>query len=123
MSVFDPGARLERVPYDGPPLRPRALVPSWLNFYGHNEMTWSIWWSFTRHPFKRGILGQAHNHHGVPATTQRCRTCGQRTWWVPALNATVYAFNQDCLADQCPSYDPHRDVSFLLAPDDEGPAT
>jgi len=53
----------------------------------------------------------------VRVTVARCSACGATTFSCPALieDQRIPA-NLDCLAIGCVSYDPHRDVGFLLAP-------
>jgi hypothetical protein len=83
-----------------------------------DETTWSVWWAFIRHPFKKGTIARVINRYGVYSTALRCSTCGNRVWVTPDIENGSKSW-QSCLADDCPSYDPHRDVSFLMSAEKE----
>jgi len=60
----------------------------------------------------RGLLGVAPNEFGTPTSVYRCTTCGLPFNVCPPK--TVEAYGTDCMDDECPSYDPDRDVQMLL---------
>lgn len=114
MSVMDEGAQVVRE------LAPNQLRPKptrwrrrWLSKW---DQPWIGWWFRLIHPRRVGWLGTAFNASGMQtASWHRCGSCGH-TFSVCPADANW----GDCLGDNCPSYDPHRDVSFLLGEQDDG---
>ena len=113
MSVLDEGAYVVREDVETQPKR----RPRWCN-----SVEWTLSALLLRylHPLKRGFLGDAWNRHGVRVSVCRCPDCGEAFFACPAFEPQQrIPENVACLSDTCTSYDPHRDASFLFAPDPE----
>lgn len=116
MSTLDPATRLDRDELPPLPRKRRAT-------FSDTEWTWNAIARIWRHPFRTGWLGDAFNRYGVPVSVARCTVCGRTTMTCPAYTPEqrIPANVGLCLDDVCASYDPNRDVSFMLAQTDEAP--
>ena len=102
MSVLDPNAKI--------------VVEENLNFIEpkRRKLVWKYWTPslllpVIMHPFKLGYLGWGKNLYGVQTSVTRCRACKK------IIRCTPWDDEEYCFANpKCPSYDPHRDVTFLL---------
>lgn len=56
------------------------------------------------------------NEYGCWRSVHWCATCGDRFTITPPNDLAT--FGPNCLAPECPSYDPARDVEVFFAPDD-----
>ena len=53
------------------------------------------------------------NEYGTPISSHVCKTCKRPFTVVPAVPVDSKAW-ENCLADDCASYDPNRDASYLF---------
>lgn len=51
------------------------------------------------------------NHYGAPISKHVCATCQRPFTLCPASDG---AFGDNCVADDCASYDPKRDIDLML---------
>ena len=114
MSVLDEGAHIE-LSHDSSPSfpmgKPSKLTPNWMGFHKkHYEPTYSEMIVYVLHPFRKGYLGLARNKYGKVISVHRCSSCLTRF----SVCGAEPNFG-DCQSDECSSYDPHGDVSFLLS--------
>ena len=54
------------------------------------------------------------NEYGTPVSVHVCATCGAPFTVCPAIAEEEAHAWEDCLAPNCPSYDPERDVDKLF---------
>lgn len=59
--------------------------------------------------------GEFANEHGTQTSRHICDTCGVEFTITPAADKGF----ENCLAESCPSYDPHRDIEPLFMSDAE----
>lgn len=62
--------------------------------------------------------GETTNEHGTPVSTHKCDTCGQEYTVCPAIPDDKRGW-ESCMARECESYDPERDIDVLFASDAE----
>lgn len=58
------------------------------------------------------------NKHGTLTSSHICDTCGQSFTITPSAPGNGEGY-ENCLAPECDSYDPHRDVDILFMSDKE----
>lgn len=56
---------------------------------------------------------------GFPVSVHKCETCGVEFTVCPAIPDDEAHEWPDCLSDECPSYDPERDMNVLFMTDAE----
>jgi hypothetical protein len=65
-------------------------------------------------------LGYGKNEFGTTVSLHRCDTCDGEFTLCPAIPPDRVHRWENCLARECASYDPERDVDRLFDGDDDG---
>lgn len=67
-----------------------------------------------QHPDEVGIVGVSVNDYGTPVSVLRCATCGSVVSLCPMT--TPERWGNDCLGENCESYDVERDMDIFFDP-------
>lgn len=67
-----------------------------------------------KRPGSFGIVGESTNSYGTPVSVLRCKTCGNVVSICPVT--TFDKWGDNCLAEDCPSYDINRDMDIMFVP-------
>ncbi len=62
--------------------------------------------------------GEEKNEHGIVVSTHACNTCGIGFTVCPAIPDDKDGW-ENCIAPECKSYDPERDIDVLFMSDGE----
>ncbi|KTR79125.1 hypothetical protein J2D78_01635 [Microbacterium maritypicum] len=54
------------------------------------------------------------NDHGVPTSVHRCDSCGQEFTVTPRVLEGIRDQWNECLSEDCDSYEPMRDVDLYM---------
>lgn len=63
-------------------------------------------------------IGFSKNEHDIKVSCHKCDTCGGEFTVAPAIEEGVAGW-ENCMSDECASYDPHRDADVLFMSDRE----
>ena len=63
-------------------------------------------------------IGEVINDNGILASRHKCDTCGTEYEICPVIADDEEGW-ENCLLDECESYDPHRDADILFMTDKE----
>lgn len=58
--------------------------------------------------------GNSVNEYGTPVSAHICEFCGREFTVCPPAKDELLKYWRGCLAPECESYDPQRDVAYLL---------